>query len=416
MASLSTNHTAPPAGRSVYVAPLSLITRAGREVISAQAAKFDTPLISTLLDSVSNIVLVLNEYRQIVFANARLLELLELESVAPILGMRPGELFRCEYAKEANHGCGTSEECNQCGALKVILNGLDDVRSMEECRLTRRDAQDVEAYDLHVCGAPFSHLDEKFVVFSISDISHEKRRRALERIFFHDILNTVGSLKNVVELMCDGAPPQFQEEAGLVQQFFQGMVEEIQAQKLLLDAESNDLQPQMQYLQSRELLLAVISSLRSHEVSRGRIMEMAPETVACTFESDITLLRRVLTNMVKNALEAEGPGALIRMGAIRNTSETMAAVDTVAAGKQLQEPPPGSITFWVHNPSPIPKEVSLQIFQRSFTTKGAGRGLGTYSIKLLAERYLGGSVHFASTPEEGTTFYVTLPLGTPCPF
>ena len=41
---------------------------------------------------------------------------------------------------------------------------------------------------------------------------------------------------------------------------------------------------------------------------------------------------------------------------------------------------------------------------------GAGRGIGTYSIRLLGERYLGGRVSFDSTPEAGTTFRIHLPL------
>jgi signal transduction histidine kinase len=48
--------------------------------------------------------------------------------------------------------------------------------------------------------------------------------------------------------------------------------------------------------------------------------------------------------------------------------------------------------------------------ERSFSTKGGrGRGLGTYSVRLLTERHLGGQVDFRSVPEEGTTFFVRLP-------
>jgi sensor histidine kinase regulating citrate/malate metabolism len=52
----------------------------------------------------------------------------------------------------------------------------------------------------------------------------------------------------------------------------------------------------------------------------------------------------------------------------------------------------------------MPPEVQLQIFQRSFSTKGKGRGVGTYSMKLLTERYLGGKLAFTSAAGEGTTF------------
>jgi sensor histidine kinase regulating citrate/malate metabolism len=56
----------------------------------------------------------------------------------------------------------------------------------------------------------------------------------------------------------------------------------------------------------------------------------------------------------------------------------------------------------------MPPEIQLQVFQRSCSTKGDGRGTGTYSIRLLSS-YLLGAASFSSTPEEGTTFHVTLP-------
>jgi CheY-like chemotaxis protein len=54
--------------------------------------------------------------------------------------------------------------------------------------------------------------------------------------------------------------------------------------------------------------------------------------------------------------------------------------------------------------------VQLQMFQRSFSTKGRGRGIGTYSVKLLTEKYLKGRVAFTSDPLTGTTFSVMVPL------
>jgi hypothetical protein len=62
----------------------------------------------------------------------------------------------------------------------------------------------------------------------------------------------------------------------------------------------------------------------------------------------------------------------------------------------------------------MPELVRLQVFRRSFSTKPpAGRGIGTYSAKLITERYLGGSLSFTSSEEEGTTFTVTLPARNP---
>jgi signal transduction histidine kinase len=73
--------------------------------------------------------------------------------------------------------------------------------------------------------------------------------------------------------------------------------------------------------------------------------------------------------------------------------------------------PGDMLEFFVHNPACIPRDAQLQIFNRSFSTKGSGRGLGTYSVKLLAERFLNGKARFQSTPLDGTTFFVSLPVG-----
>jgi sensor histidine kinase regulating citrate/malate metabolism len=57
----------------------------------------------------------------------------------------------------------------------------------------------------------------------------------------------------------------------------------------------------------------------------------------------------------------------------------------------------------------MPEAVRMQIFQRSFSTRGTGRGIGTYSIRLLTEKYLKGTVVFTSSDPEGTIFFVELP-------
>ena len=100
------------------------------------------------------------------------------------------------------------------------------------------------------------------------------------------------------------------------------------------------------------------------------------------------LLKRVLGNMLKNAIEATSTGEAITLGC------------------QLEA---DGVTFRMANPGVIPLKVQLQIFQRSFSTKGENRGLGTYSMRLLTERYLNGSVSFTSTKKQGTVFRVHLP-------
>ena len=167
------------------------------------------------------------------------------------------------------------------------------------------------------------------------------------------------------------------------------MIDEIDAQRILLRAESGELILKPEPVASLQVLRDAVGLYSRHPVAQDRSLRLDEKAADVAVVSDKTLLTRVLCNMVKNALEA------------------CRARETVTVGCTASN---GTVEFWVHNPGHMPREVQLQIFQRSFSTKGRGRGLGTYSIKLLTERYLKGEVSFTSTPEAGTIFTVRCPL------
>jgi signal transduction histidine kinase len=234
-------------------------------------------------------------------------------------------------------------------------------------------------------------MGESFTVLAADDVGDEERRRALERIFFHDILNTVGALKGLLQLLRETAPSGLSEDIGLIHAHFAALVEEIQAQRDLTAAEASELVPRMGTASSMQVLDEIKRRFDSSEAAEGRSIVIAEDSQDLVLETDFRLLARILGNMVKNGLEAVGPGETV----------------TLHAGKQE-----GRVLFAVRNPGVIPPGVQVQIFRRSFSTKGPGRGLGTYGMKLLAERYLGGRVSFGSSPGTGTEFRVALPLAS----
>ncbi len=93
---------------------------------------------------------------------------------------------------------------------------------------------------------------------------------------------------------------------------------------------------------------------------------------------------------------------------VKNAMEASLNYDPVIFGVHARD---GKAVFEVHNSIYMPKNVQLQVFKRNFSTKGSDRGLGTYSMRLLGERYLKGRVYFESGEEQGTTFYFELPAG-----
>lgn len=344
--------------------------------------------VPAILNAVPVISMVLDTNRQVVFGNKKFLEAAGIKDLDEALGKRPGEAFRCVHAHKTPGGCGTTEFCSQCGAVRSILLGIEGRQNIQECSIRREHDGHEEALDLRVSSAPFSLDGLPFVIFSISDVSHEKRRRALERIFFHDILNTVGGLRGLLDYLREEAPEELRADADLIHHTISQLAEEIVYQKQLLAAESNELETNAITLRSRDILDIVRRTFASSDEARGKHLVVDPGAADLLFQSDFALLRRVLGNMVKNALEASEPGQTVTMGC--------------RAGE-------GTITLWVANPAFIPRSAQLRVFNRSFSTKGPGRGLGTYSIKLLTERYLDGRADFESHRETGTEFRVTLP-------
>ena len=342
-----------------------------------------------VLDSFPGFVLVLNQTRQIVFANQAFLLFLGATSVAQVLGEKPGDALACEHAMQSILGCGTTEFCTNCGAAKASPPMHQPVNdAAQECRIRQEGSG--KAFDFRVQTAPFPGGDDSLHLFFLTDISHEKRRRALERIFFHDVANIAVGMVGMSRILCEKelGPKKEKQFKNVLHRYAHRLADEVEAQRDLAAAENNDLRLQAAPCESLTLLDEIAAFYNSADNEQTSRVEIAADAVATEFFTDLRLLHRILINLTKNAIEASSEKEVVRLGCEQN-------------GNDLE--------FWVHNRNCMPAQVQRQIFQRSFSTKGSGRGLGTYSIKLLGERYLKGRVSFTSSPEKGTTFRFRCP-------
>jgi signal transduction histidine kinase len=347
--------------------------------------------LCTLVDAMPEFVMVVGPTRQILLGNRALADFAASQGCNAFIGARPGELLSCRHALSAPSGCGTGEACRTCGAVEAILAGLAGDRASYECRVLRDTPQGPEALDLKVWGTPLRWRGEALALVVAVDISDEKRRKVLERIFFHDILNTAGAISGLAELLVDGILTIDEAKDNLMESA-RVLVEEIRSQRELLAAESNELVVNPIPIHSRLFLEAVVLTYRNTPLGREREILIAPAVSETIFYSDERLLGRVIGNLVKNALEASPEGGRVTLGCYEKGEE---------------------IYFWCNNRGVMPRETQLQIFNRSFSTKEPGRGIGTYSVKILTELYLKGRVAFTSKADDGTTFTVTFPLNAP---
>lgn len=381
-----------PASQDTCHAPAC---RASHEEVLKQGGLLDnSPLVRALLDTGAGAVLILNSQRQVIAAGSRILQLVSGRTLADLLGLRPGEAMNCIHSADHEGGCGCSVHCRECGAVRAILAAVDGHGSQQECRILHREAGGhIAALDLRVHATPFEVAGEHMVILALSDISHEKRRKALEKTFFHDVINLAGGIHGLLEVLQYTAHEDMKEALNLALGNVKDLVEEIQVQRDLVAAERNELKANPTKLHSTAVLQSLMHVYQAHPVCRDKHLSIHAH--ACDFEltTDPILLRRIIGNMIKNACEASPTDAHVTLDCRMEQG--------------------ANALFSVHNPGFIPESVRMQIFQRSFSTKGEGRGLGTYSIKLLGERYLHGQVSFSSDQAQGTVFSVRLPVCFP---
>lgn len=347
------------------------------------------PIINTVLESIEGFVLILNSDRQILAANPNVLKALNVDDREELLGVRPGEALNCTYSTDGPDMCGTSKYCSTCGAVISILAAqVLHQPSSNECLMLVKQDDKLVSNEFGVRATPLTIDNHQLIIFVIHDISAIKRRDLLENVFIHDLNNIITGLQGWSEILSrrpGDAPAIAQKIVGLSSH----LTQEVQSQRLLLQAERGELKVKLQEHTVSELLEGMRTFFNGYPPDKTQRLDIPLPDNSPKLKTSAPLLTRVLANMVKNALEAT------------------TTAERVTVTFELSD---GTPCFYVHNPGVIPEAYSLQIFKRSFSTKGEqGRGLGTYSMKLFGEQYLGGTVGFTTGEASGTCFYIRLP-------
>ncbi|HOE63946.1 MAG TPA: HAMP domain-containing sensor histidine kinase, partial [Candidatus Sumerlaeota bacterium] len=205
-------------------------------------------------------------------------------------------------------------------------------------------------------------------------------------------LNTVGGLIGWSNLLRDFEGTDPKQAAERIILLSKRLQQEIEEQRRLSQAEMGTLEIETATGAVQEIFNNLKTIFEAHPVAKNKMLEVVNADPAEEITTDISLLTRIITNMIKNAFEAIQPSQTVRLWFA------------------MREDAP---TFFVQNPGKIPDETAMRIFQRSFSTKSkTGRGIGTYSMKLFGERYLKGQVGFETSEENGTIFYISLPAKT----
>ncbi len=103
---------------------------------------------------------------------------------------------------------------------------------------------------------------------------------------------------------------------------------------------------------------------------------------------DAYKIRRVVDNLVKNAVEAMKGGGMLTVNVESRDESAVISVRDTGSG--------------------IPDEVASRMFTPFYTTKRSGNGLGLAICKQIVEAH-GGKIAFETSVGKGTVFIVSLP-------
>lgn len=352
------------------------------------------PIMNTLLKAVSGLMVVLNEERQIVAINHAFLEALGIDNAEEVLGLRLGESLKCVHAHGAPNGCGTTPQCVTCGAAIATMAAIENDFSDEQmCAMTTEKDGVKSDICLLIRSHPMRVDDRRWIMLFAQDITQEQFWMNLERIFFHDINNSLASLLGYSDLLASEMP-----DHPAVQQIRSAAVRlnaEVALQRTLSRSKEGQYKPNRGYVPLSRIKKELGLLVDGHTARIGKSYEDSWPENDVNIYTDPLLVSKVLGNMVINALEATPKGGQVRL-----------AVEVLEEERE--------VVWKVWNAEHIDEKYRHRIFQRYFSTKAdSGRGLGTYAMKLFGEHYLGGKVDFVSDPAEGTTFFFRLPINKP---
>jgi len=135
-------------------------------------------------------------------------------------------------------------------------------------------------------------------------------------------------------------------------------------------------------------LLSIPARLAGIEIC-FELAESLPSVVG-----DRVQLEQVLVNLMRNAIDA-----------VRDCEPEFRrlTIRTALDGR-------GSVTIDVHDIGPgIPPDVIEHVFERFFTTKSSGMGMGLPICQSIVEKH-GGTIWVTPNADRGSTFHFTLPI------
>lgn len=207
----------------------------------------------------------------------------------------------------------------------------------------------------------------------------------------HDIRNPLQSIEGALYLAreeLNSIPSQFVEKSGIGE-----MLDLIGEQSKYINKIVSDLQdyakPLKPEFEKVEVMQLIEDALRLSSIPQNVDFSVTVEKDVPKPMADLTMMKRVLTNMITNAIQSMPNGGKLTINASKKEEDVYISVRDTGMG--------------------IPEEVRPKLFTPLVTTKSKGQGFGLAVCKRLVEAH-GGKITFESEVGKGSTFIVDIPI------
>lgn len=237
----------------------------------------------------------------------------------------------------------------------------------------------------------YSHELEEVVKEKTEQLRHAERLAAIGEtaaMVGHDLRNPLQALTYMIylgEVTADGLKSEAANQE--LKALFGRMQRTIDyMNKIVLDVEdyARPIKPERMLVDVFPLVDDILGAIN---LPKGIDVELDIEPDFKMY-TDVFLLRRSLTNLITNAIQAMPDGGRLTVSARENDSSYTIFVSDTGVG--------------------IREENLKKIFQPLFTTKSKGQGMGLAVVKRIVEAQ-GGKIDLETAPGKGTKFTIVLP-------
>ncbi len=271
-------------------------------------------------------------------------------------------------------------------SLKTISDKINTTRlEKRNERIEVNDTSEEISTLVNSYNSMIDELEESAVQLARSE--REQAWREMAKQVAHEIKNPLTPMRLTVQNFQRKFDANDENIHSKLDEYSKTLIQQIDTMSSIASAFSNF--AKMPAQQSETLNVVKIVKLALDIFNEDYIFFTAEaEEIIAKF--DRTQLIRVVTNLVKNAIQAmpenKIPKIVINVGTLNND-----VVITVA-----------------DNGSGVAEENKDKVFEPKFTTKTSGMGLGLAMVKNIVETY-SGTIRFKSEKDKGTTFTVTFP-------